>query len=211
MPCSAGCGHDPSDPEHVMPGEGAGTDLLTSRSIDIENVFALNAEDEDQVKHIFKPWDMRLNEEKYLRSDADEQILVRVPFTGQVKLRSIIIKGARGQECPTQMKVFSNIPDMDFDSVESEKATQVVNLIDSRDAVEYPVPAARYPAVTVLTLFFNQNAGGDQSQIYYLGFKGEFSRRADRPGSIVYEKQANPADHVRLPGMGVGLHSSLGS
>ena len=88
--------------------------------------------------------------------------------------------------------------------------------------------------MSILTLFFNQNAGGDQTQIFYLGFKGEFAKvspnfeamppaylawtdalpalkRAGRPGQIVYEAQANPADHVKLPGMGVGMHSSLGS
>lgn len=36
-------------------------------------------------------------------------------------------------------------------------------------------------------------------------------QRSDKPGVIVYEAQANPADHVKLPGMGVGMHSSLGS
>lgn len=85
---------------------------------------------------------------------------MRIPFTGQVKLRSIIIKGARGEECPTQMKVvrigsvdgrkrkladplviqFTNIPALDFDSAEAEKPTQIINLVESKDAVEYPVP-----------------------------------------------------------------------
>jgi len=211
MGCSAGCGHDPYDPDHVLPGEGPGTDLLTSR-IDIDNVVALNVEGGDgAVKRIFKPWDERYDEEKSIRSDADEQIIIRIPFSGNVKLRSIIVKGARGEECPIQIKIYANIPAFDFDSAESEKPTQVMDLIDSKDAVEYPVPAARYPAVSILTLFFNQNAGGDQTQIFYLGFKGEFAKRAGRPGQIVYEAQANPADHVKLPGMGVGMHSSLGS
>ena len=95
---------------------------------------------------------------------------------------------------------YANVPALDFDSAESEKPTQVMDLIDSKDAVEYPVPydgsslalraetsahtetacssprAARYPAVSILTLFFNQNAGGDQTQIFYLGFKGEFAK-----------------------------------
>lgn len=71
--------------------------------------------------------------------------------------------------------------------------------------------AARYPAVTNLTLFFNTNAGGVQTLVYFIGLKGEFSRRAERPGTIVYESQANPADHVKLPGLGEGMHSQLGS
>lgn len=72
--------------------------------------------------------------------------------------------------------------------------------------------AARYPAVSHLTIFITQNGGApDGTQVYYLGFKGEFSKRAGRPGQIVYEAQANPADHAKLPGMSVGMHSNLGS
>jgi hypothetical protein len=92
--------------------------------------------------------------------------------------------------------------------------------------------AARYPSVNVITLFFNKNAGGEQTQIYYIGFRGEFSKvlsayiiphqyhtdmhpsaaqRADKPGQIVYESQANPADHPKIPGMGTSMHSNLGS
>lgn len=208
MACGAGCGHSPDDPEHVLPGEGV-NDLLRSK-IDIDNVVALNAEDESQAKDILKAWDDRLDETKFLRSDADEQLIVRIPFTGSVKLRSIIIKGARGELCPTQMKIYTNTPDIDFDTAELEKPTQVIDLVDSKDPVEYPVPAARYPSVTLLTLFFNQNAGGDTSQIYFLGFKGEFTRRSERPGAFIYEAQANPADHPKLPGMETGMHSQIG-
>jgi hypothetical protein len=70
--------------------------------------------------------------------------------------------------------------------------------------------AARYPSVTLLTLYFNQNAGAETSQIYFLGFKGEFTKRSERPGVFIYEAQANPADHAKLPGMESGMHSQIG-
>lgn len=41
------------------------------KTVDIDNVVALNAEDESQAKDILKPWDERLDEEKYVRSDAE--------------------------------------------------------------------------------------------------------------------------------------------
>lgn len=41
---------------------------------------------------------------------------------------------------------YANVPALDFDSAESEKPTQVMDLIDSKDAVEYPVP---YGAVSL--------------------------------------------------------------
>ncbi|KAL7008147.1 hypothetical protein EMMF5_002329 [Cystobasidiomycetes sp. EMM_F5] len=104
---------------------------------------------------------------------------------------------------------FSNVPGIDFDSAAVEKPTQVINLVDSKDAVEYPVPATRYPAVTNLTLFFSENAGGETTQVYFIGFKGEFSKRVDRPGQIIYEATPNPADHVKFPGMGNEMHNTL--
>lgn len=90
MACGPGCGHSPDDPEHVLPGEGV-NDLLRGKSksritrqdhytvadwfsavaVDIDNVVALNAEDESQAKDVLKAWDDRFDEEKYLRSDAE--------------------------------------------------------------------------------------------------------------------------------------------
>lgn len=46
-------------------------DHASAVTVDIDNVVALNAEDESQAKEILKPWDERLDEEKYIRSDAE--------------------------------------------------------------------------------------------------------------------------------------------
>jgi hypothetical protein len=45
--------------------------LASFLPVDIDNVVALNAEDESQAKDILKAWDDRLDEEKFLRSDAE--------------------------------------------------------------------------------------------------------------------------------------------
>jgi hypothetical protein len=75
MPCSAGCGHDPADPDHVMLGEGAGSDMLTSR-IDIDGVDALNCTNEERIRDIFKPWDERNEEVKVSYGSPDSFALI---------------------------------------------------------------------------------------------------------------------------------------
>lgn len=64
---------------------------------------------------------------------------------------------------------------------------------------------AKFSSLKSLTLFFPSNRGADTSRIYFLGLKGEFSAFTREPVVTVYEAQANPADHKKIPGLeGVG-------
>ena len=47
---------------------------------------ALNQQEKNNVKNIFK------NDESYLESDVDEQLIISVPFNQPVKLHSIQFK-----------------------------------------------------------------------------------------------------------------------
>lgn len=55
------------------------------KHVDRDKVVALNAEDGKEGKMVIKPWDQRTQEEEWLESDADEQLILRVPFTGNIK------------------------------------------------------------------------------------------------------------------------------
>ena len=109
---------------------------------------------------------------QFCESDADEQLIVRIPFTGSVKLRSILLKTEPGQASPRTMRMFAN-QRLDFDDAENAKPTLEIELVQpsdtsSREPVEYAVRAAKFPAVRVLTLYFPDNYGANSTRCVQL-------------------------------------------
>lgn len=52
------------------------------------------APEEHTVLHAIKPFDQRYDTSKWLESDADEQLLIKIPFTGSCKLKVVDTKAA---------------------------------------------------------------------------------------------------------------------
>jgi hypothetical protein len=63
---------------------------------------------------------------------------------------------------------------VDFDEV-SKPCQQEIELVQSRDAVEYQVKVSKFSNVQTLSLFFPSNFGAESTRIYFVGFKGEFT------------------------------------
>jgi len=188
------------DHQHGIPEAEGYRDNLFSR-IDRANVVALNAADPGRGPEVIKPWNERLDEDAFLESDADDQMIIRVPFTGSVKLRAVLIKAGPSDHTPAKVALFSNIEHMDFSDIADLKPVQEFDIAQGREVGEYHVMPAKFPNVTSLTLFFPSSQGADTTRIYYIGFLGQFSERKNVPVITVYESQANLADHERIQGM----------
>ena len=63
-------------------GEEQGVAYSLYQKIDMNNLTCLNEELENSGKTVFKPWETRLDREKFVQSDADEELLINIPFTG---------------------------------------------------------------------------------------------------------------------------------
>ena len=63
-----------------------------------------------------------------MTSDADDQLIVYIPFRSPVKLRTIKVEAPEGKPAPSNMKVFVNRPTIGFEEVEDEPATQSFEL-----------------------------------------------------------------------------------
>ncbi|CAK7564037.1 MAG: hypothetical protein SEPTF4163_001920 [Sporothrix epigloea] len=186
--------------------------------IDFNQIVTLNEERSGSGRAIVqKAWDQRLTEEPELSSDVDEQLLMHVPFTGQVKLHSILLRTSMSPSAPRTLHVFQNRDDLDFGSAEEEadakQATQTFELAQTSDIQEFAVKRAIFGQVRRLALFFPDNFGdGDEdvTRLTYLGFRGEWMQLGRAPVNILYEAAANPADHA-LKGTSVNqMGSNIG-
>jgi len=193
-----GCGHESHEEDHVHDSSELGFQDNLFISIDRSNVVALNSQ--DTASDIVKPWHERLDETTYLESDADDQIIIRVPFTGSVRLKSLLLKSGPGDKTPSKIALFANSLTLDFDDVNNETPTQELDVPQSREVGEYSLKTAKFSNVSSLTLFVPSSQGADTTRLYYLGFLGSWTATKQQPIITVYEAQANPADHEKIRG-----------
>ncbi|TLD34184.1 hypothetical protein PspLS_01506 [Pyricularia sp. CBS 133598] len=183
--------------------------------IDFDKVVTLNEDARDSGAAVVKKtWAERLTPTPELASDADEQLLMHVPFTGQVKLHSILVRTSDSDSAPRTLRVFVNRPEsFDFSAAEAETPLQEMELSRTSAVQELNVKRAKFGGVARLSLFFVDNFGdGDEdvTRLSYLGFKGEWMPLGRAPANILYEAAANPSDHalkgtsVNMMGSGIG-------
>ncbi|RDW62751.1 galactose-binding protein [Coleophoma crateriformis] len=183
--------------------------------INFDEITTLNESQAHSGKAIVKKtWAERMQEEPALESDADEQLLLHIPFTGQVKLHSILIRSSPADSAPQTLKVYINRDDLDFSTCGDLPPAQEFSLSQTSEIQDIQVKRALFGKVQSLTLFIEDNYGEDTTLLSYLGFKGDWMQLGKAPSNILYESAANPADH-KLKGtevnkMGSGLGGGRG-
>ena len=181
--------------------------------IDFDKITCLNEAAPDSGRTIVqKTWAER-NSESTLESDADEQLLLHIPFAGSCKLYSILLRGSDSQSSPRTLKLFKNREDLDFSAASDLKPTQSLEAPRSNEVMEIALSRALWNGTTSITVFVEDNHGdGDEdvTSLGYLGFKGDFTRLNREPVNVLYEAAANPSDHKMIQGIGSELGSRLG-
>eukprot|EP01006_Ploeotia_vitrea_P003921 TRINITY_DN113507_c0_g1_i1.p1 TRINITY_DN113507_c0_g1~~TRINITY_DN113507_c0_g1_i1.p1 ORF type:complete len:227 (-),score=34.74 TRINITY_DN113507_c0_g1_i1:163-819(-) len=196
------CAHEACDHDHTQTPEIERQSAQSSlyEFIDVTKVRALNESVPDACKTVFKPYQDRLDTTKCVHSDADEELIIHIPFTEVVKLHSICIIGGDDGEAPSAMKAFINREDVvDFEMAQAVKPVQEWELAEDHQQgqVEYPTKYSKFSGVRDLTLFFPANFGADITTIYYIGLKGESTNMKNRNAIVntVYEATPNLKDH----------------
>ncbi|KAK9687249.1 PITH domain [Popillia japonica] len=179
---------------HESPETGLEYSLYAK--IDRENLECLNEAVDGSGKTIFKPWEERLNFNVHVESDADEELLFNIPFTGNVKLKGIIVIGDDSDSHPSKMRLFKNRPHMTFDDVASAPDQEFDLHVDPTGSLEYSTKIVTFSSVYHLTMHFPTNFGGSSTRIYYIGLRGDFTE-GHRHGVTIcaYEARANISDH----------------
>ena len=196
-----GGGHDHGDghicncaQEHADSIEGVDERWLYW-DIDTENVRCLNEDEEHTVLHAIKPRAERHDTTKWLESDADEQLIIKIPFTGSVKLKCFSLGSGPGGHGPLKVKAFINRDDIDFDNVNAIPPVQEWELPPDNPVDAYHMfKVAKFGQVRTLTLFVDTNYGNDTTQITYLNFRGIFTHIHTGPVEAVYELKPLPDD-----------------
>uniref|UniRef100_A0A162B5W0 PITH domain-containing protein n=1 Tax=Daucus carota subsp. sativus TaxID=79200 RepID=A0A162B5W0_DAUCS len=190
----AACTHDHSCEEH-----DCSSDWSLYKHIDLPKVSALNEAVPGSVKSVFKAWEQRLSiSEGHLESnEGDPELIVFIPFTSDVKIKSISIIGGSDGTSPSKMRAFINRDGIDFSDAQTMQPVQEWELAENTEGLlEYQTRYSRFQGVGSLTLHFPDNYGGDTSEIHYIGLKGEATQlRRDVVATIVYELMPNPSDH----------------
>ncbi|KAE8799269.1 thioredoxin family Trp26-like protein [Hordeum vulgare] len=162
-------------------------------------VVALNESVAGSVKSVFKSWDQRLETSGgFLESnEGDPELLVFIPFTSDVKIKSIAVVGGADGTSPSRMRAFINREGIDFSDAQNMQPVQEWELAENLQGVlEYQTRYSRFQGVANLTLHFPDNFGGDTTKIYYIGLRGEATQnKRDVVATIVYEVMPNPSDH----------------
>ncbi|KAL8699417.1 MAG: hypothetical protein Q9224_001426 [Gallowayella concinna] len=192
-----GHGHDHSD--DIEPA----LQTLIWKQIDFESIRTLNESEPDQgAKIVEKTWPQRLDPEPMLESDADEQLLMFVPFTGILKLHSILIRSSTTSSAPKTLKLYLNRDDLDFSTAADLPPTQTLELSQTAEIQDVPVKRTSFGNTYSLSLFVEDNYGDEVTRIYWIGFKGVFMELSREPVEVLYEKAANPRDHTLVQGVG---------
>lgn len=192
----AACGHGCCEHDHSNDEEERGLQYSLYQTIDFIHLEVLNEAEEGSGRTVFRPWSERHDTSKCVESDVDEELLFNIPFTGNVKLKGIIIIGGEGGHHPSTMKLYKNKPHMTFDET-SVEPDQVFELHPDRNGtIEYATKVPRFSSVQCLSIYLPSNFGEETTKVCYIGLKGEFQEAHRHEVTICnYEARANPADH----------------
>lgn len=185
-----------------------------------DKVWGANLDPPESARNVIKPWHERLSAEPSTQSNVDDQLVITVPFTCPVRLKSILVNTGTGDFAPTRCRAFVNRPDgIDFDQVDqatsdhhpdnlsplasnatlgsvgSGKAQADFALLRGQEGVvEYPVSVARFSHTNSITILLSHSNATTLSRFFYLGFRGTALVLKSEPGERLNIGAANSAD-----------------
>ncbi|KAJ0078548.1 hypothetical protein Patl1_23329 [Pistacia atlantica] len=118
-----------------------------------------------------------------LESDADEQLLIYIPFNQVVKLHSFVIKGPE-EEGPKTVKLFSNREHMGFSNVNDFPASDSAVLTpENLQGKPVVLKFVKFQNVRSLTIFIEDNqAGSDVTKVQKIALFGTTVETTDMKG-----------------------------
>ena len=138
-------------------------------------VFALNEKEHLSCQKLFKTKEEMLDKNNYCDSnDGDSDLIIYIPFSSQVNLKSMIIIGGEDGMSPAKIKIFVNKKESEIDfDLKDATPEQEQDCVENPDgSLQYFLKANKFHSVWSLTLVVILNHGADNTRFYYIGFNG---------------------------------------
>ena len=127
-------------------------------------------------------------------SDSGTDLVVVIPFRGEMRIKSICVIGGPDGSAPSKLKLYKNESNVDADIADEKKPIQVIDLADSHEGLDYALQVSKFSNVSNLVLGFQENFGADRTQVKFIGLKGELLRMKPKMVEFIYEVRAYYAD-----------------
>ena len=111
-----------------------------------------------------------------------------------------MLRSSESEAAPRTLKAYTNREGLDFSTASELEAVQTFELPQSNELQVIPVRRARFSNVYSITIFFEGNHGADTTELFYIGFRGDFLLVNREPIDFLYEAAANPRDHKAIVG-----------
>ena len=130
------------------------------------------------------------------QSGYGKDLVVYIPFNGEIKVKAIIIIGGEEGTAPSKMKLYKNVTDVDINILEEKKPVQTIDMNENvTGELEYLLNVSQFNNVSNIVIGFDENFGAKNTVIKFIGLKGEKLREKIKVIETVYEVRANLADH----------------
>jgi len=185
-----GGGPGGQDPGHVH-GKGCGCaeqhkntdkfgiDLFDH--VDMDAVDCFNEKHTGKIRTVIRSLEDKLafdeNREMETESDYGPELVVFVPFKGDMRIKAICVIGEGGGQAPSSVKLYRNVDSVDCDIIEDRKEVQKLDLSENPTGeVDSHVNASKFNNVHNIVLGFDKNFGAPTTKIRFIGIKGEMIR-----------------------------------
>jgi hypothetical protein len=150
------------------------------RTIDVANLRCLNEALSGSVARVFRSHCTRADKAAFLDSFGDDpDLLLSVPFSCTVRLRSIVFSCGAPPGCPARARLFVNQPNLDFDGAATATPAQELAITGADENADgwHALRGAKFNNITSLQIHFSGNLGGggdDASvRIFFVGLRAE--------------------------------------
>mmetsp|Transcript_16851 Transcript_16851/g.28920 ORF Transcript_16851/g.28920 Transcript_16851/m.28920 type:complete len:224 (+) Transcript_16851:275-946(+) len=204
-----GHGHSHGGGHSCQPDDPDGNSLFAY--IDTEKVSCLNEREQGSGKNCIKSNVEKHDDTRFVISEEDDpELILHIPFTVAVKLKSFCIIGGANGEAPSKVKLFTNREDLDFEDAQEMPGVQTFELTeDFEGEIDYPVRASKFQNISSLTIYVSENFGADSTKITFLGLKGEGTTARRGVVECTYEASAQLKDHQTTRADNVAGRSEL--